>query len=56
MRSRYKVDKWSGICLGCRKLVNGHRRSVAVQVVSEPDISHGAGFVLVVAVGIRVPV
>jgi hypothetical protein len=27
-------------------LVNGHRRSVAVQVVSEPEICYGAGFLL----------
>jgi hypothetical protein len=30
--SRYTVDKWPVNCLGSKRLVNGHRRSVAVQV------------------------
>ena len=41
--SRYKVDKWPVNCLGCRGFVNGHWRSVAVVVVTEPVICHGAG-------------
>ena len=39
--SRYKVDKWLGSRLGCRKLVNGHWCSVAVEFVSEQEICHG---------------
>ncbi len=35
--------KWTIICLGTFKLVNGYRRSVAVQFVSEPAICHDAG-------------
>jgi len=42
--SRYKVDKWPVSCLGCRKSINVHWRSIAVQVVSEPVICHGARF------------
>jgi hypothetical protein len=45
-RSRYNFDKWLKSCLGSRKPVNGHWRSVAVQIVSEAVISHGAGFIL----------
>jgi hypothetical protein len=42
--SRYKAAKWPISCLGCRWFVNVHWRSVAVGVVSEPEICHGAGF------------
>jgi len=35
-------------------VTKGHRRSVAVQVVSEPEIYHGAGFKLRAAAGVRV--
>ena len=52
--SRYKVDKWPGICHGCRRSVNEHRRSVAVKVLSEPEISPGAGFWLHADAGVRV--
>jgi hypothetical protein len=38
------VDKWPVSCLGYRRLVNGHRCSVAVEIVSEPEICQGAGF------------
>jgi hypothetical protein len=31
----YKVDKWPESCLGCRKLVNGHWRSVTPKVLTE---------------------
>jgi hypothetical protein len=44
--SRYKFNKWPGNCLGYRKFVNGHRRSVAIQIISEPEICQGAGFKL----------
>ena len=40
--SRYKVDKWPVNCLGSRRFVNGHQRSVAVEIVSEPENSQGA--------------
>ena len=36
-----------------QKLVNGHRCSVAVEVVSEPEICHGAGFKLADGVQMR---
>ena len=39
--SRYKFDKWQVSRLGSRNLVNGHWRSVAVEVASEPKICHG---------------
>ena len=39
-----KFDKWPVNCHGCRRFVNEHWRSVAVEVVSEPEICHGAGF------------
>jgi hypothetical protein len=32
----------------------GHWRSVAVQFVSEPEICHGAGFILRAGAGVRV--
>ena len=38
--SRYKVDKWPVNCLGSRRFVDGHRRSVAVGIVSELGICH----------------
>ena len=52
--SRYKVDKWPISCLGYRGLVNGHWRSVAVQVVSEPVICHGTAVLLLADARIRV--
>ena len=42
-RSRYKVDRSHEFIPGY-KFGGGHWRSVAVQTVSEPEISHGAGF------------
>jgi hypothetical protein len=40
-RSRYKFDKWLKSCHDSRMLVDGHLRSIAVQVVKEPEIGHG---------------
>jgi hypothetical protein len=45
--SRYNFDKWPKSCLGCRRLIKGHWRSVAVQAVSEPEICQGAEFLCV---------
>ena len=51
--SRYKYDRSRefipGYKVGC-----GHWRSVAVQFVSEPEISHGAGFKLRADARVRV--
>ena len=52
--SRYKFAKWLVNCHGCRKLIDGHWRSVAVQFVSEPEISHDAGFQLRADARVRV--
>jgi hypothetical protein len=41
--SRYKVDRSREFITGY-KVVGGHWRSVAVQIVSEPEICQGAGF------------
>ena len=41
--SRYNFDKRPESYLGCRKLINGHWCSVAVQIISEPEICHGVG-------------
>jgi hypothetical protein len=41
VRSRYKFDRWLKSCQVSRRLVNGHLRSIAVQVVKEPEIDHG---------------
>jgi hypothetical protein len=40
VRSRYKFYKWSKSSHGSRTLVNGHMRSIALQVVREPVNSH----------------
>jgi hypothetical protein len=39
-RSRYKFYKWLKISHGSRKLVNGHMRSIAIQVVRKPENGH----------------
>jgi hypothetical protein len=44
----------AGICLDSRKLINGHWRSVAVEVVSEPEICHGVGIWLHADARVRV--
>ena len=53
VRSRYKFDRSrefiTGYKVGC-----GHWRSVAVQFVSEPEISQGAGFQLSADARVRV--
>ena len=43
--SRYKADRSREFIPGY-KVLGGHWRSVAVQVVTEPEICHGAGFKL----------
>jgi hypothetical protein len=52
--SRYNVDKWPVNCLGSRRLVDGHRRSVAVEAVSEPEICLDAGIILRAEARVRV--
>jgi hypothetical protein len=42
-RSRYKFDRSRELIPGY-KVGGGHWRSVAVQIISEPEIYHGAGF------------
>jgi hypothetical protein len=53
--SRYKFDRSRefipGYKVGC-----GHWRSVAVQILSKPEICHGAGFILRAGEGVRVQV
>jgi hypothetical protein len=44
VRSRYKFYKLLKISHGSRTLVNGHMRSIAVQVVRKPEIGHGIEF------------
>jgi hypothetical protein len=44
-RSRYKFDRSREFITGY-KFGGGHWRSVAVQIVSKAEISHGAGFKL----------
>jgi hypothetical protein len=44
-RSLYKFDRSREFIPGY-KVSGGHWRSVAVQIVSEPEICHGAGFIL----------
>jgi len=51
--SRYKVDRSREFIPGY-KVGGGHWRSVAVQFVSEPEICHGAGFILGAGAGVRV--
>jgi hypothetical protein len=43
--SRYKFDR-SRETVTVQDFICGHWRSVAVQTVSEPEICHGAGFIL----------
>jgi hypothetical protein len=40
VRSRYKFDKWLKSGHVSRELVNGHMRSIAIQVVRKPENSH----------------
>ena len=40
VRSRYKVYKWLKISHGSITLVNGHMRSIALQVVRMPENGH----------------
>ena len=40
VRSRYKFDRWLKSCHGSRRLVNGHMRSIAIQVVRKPKNGH----------------
>jgi len=51
--SRYKYDRSQEFIPGY-KVGGVHWRSVAVQTVSEPEISHGAGFLLRADVRVRV--
>ena len=51
--SRYKVDR-SHESIPSYKVGGGHWRSVAVQIVSEPEICQGAGFILQADAGVRV--
>ena len=53
-RSRYKFDKWLKSGHVSRKLVNGHMRSIAVQVVRKPENSHGIEFKLRADARVRV--
>jgi len=41
-------------CQNVTNVTNGHRRSVAVQAISEPENCHGAGFIWWAGAGIRV--
>jgi hypothetical protein len=52
-RSRYKFDRSREFILGY-KVSNGHWRSVAVQFISKPESSHGAGFQLHADARVRV--
>ena len=52
-RSRYKFDRSHEFIPGY-KFGGGHWRSVAVQVVSKPEICHGAGFKLRADARVRV--
>ena len=52
-RSRYKFDRSLEFITGY-KVGGGHWRSVAVQTISEPEISHGVGFKLRADVRVRV--
>jgi hypothetical protein len=52
-RSRYKLDRSREFIPGY-KVGGGHWRSVAVQIVSEPEICHGAGFILRADARVRV--
>jgi len=51
--SRYKVDR-SRESIPGYKVGGGHWRSVAIQVVSEPEICQGAGFKLRADARVRV--
>ena len=51
--SRYKFDRSREFIPGY-KVRGGHWRSVAVQVVSEPEICHGEGIILRVDARVRV--
>ena len=53
-RSRYKFYKWLKISHVSRMLVNGHLRSIALQVVKEPENSHGTEFNLRADARVRV--
>jgi hypothetical protein len=50
--SRYKFDQNREFIPGY-KVDGGHWCSVAVQFVSEPEIFHGAGFILGAGAGVR---
>jgi hypothetical protein len=52
-RSRYKFDLSREFIPGY-KFGGGHWRSVAVQAISEPEISHGTGFQLWADARVRV--
>jgi hypothetical protein len=54
VRSRYKFDRWLKISHGSRKLVNGHLRSIAVQVIRKPEIGHDIEFNLRADARVRV--
>jgi len=41
-------------CQDVTNVTKGHWRSVAVQAISEPEICHGAEFILRAGAGIRV--
>ena len=52
-RSRFKFD-WSRELIPGYKAIGVHWRSVGAQIVSKPEISHGAGFKLSEDVRVRV--
>ena len=52
-RSRYKFDRSREFIPGY-KVSNGHWRGVAVQFISKPESSHGAGFQLHADARVRV--
>jgi len=52
-RSRYKFDRSREFIPG-NQVDGGHWRSVAVQFVTEPEICHGAGFMMRADARVRV--
>lgn len=53
--SRYKFDRSREFITGY-KVDGGQWRSVAVQIISEPESCHGTGFILRAGAGVRVQV